>query len=254
MDNLENTGQLGLNLMTEAGNMSRGGLSNYSDMKRESVQRVRGDFLSPTFKPRITFAIDSVTFNMACVNLFPDNQYIVINIDEENQRIIIEPCSDYDRDSLKFANYNLKKEKNKPRKCIARLFCSMVYDLMGWNRAAKYRCMAIYQVLDDKSIIVFNLDECLQVFTEVIESSDGKKKRNMTINMPEDWRGRFGYTLEELDDKYRVDTTNTFITVDNKTGERYSAQISAKLPTPEELMHRPYGGIRLNEENNDEQK
>ena len=81
MDNLENTEQLGLNLMTEAGNMSRGGLSNYSDMKRESVQRVRGDFLSPTFKPRITFAIDSVTFNMACVNLFPDNQYIVINID-----------------------------------------------------------------------------------------------------------------------------------------------------------------------------
>ena len=72
------------------------------------------------------------------------------------------------------------------------------------------------------------------------------------INMPEDWKGRFGYTLEELDTKYKVDTASTFITIDHKTGERHNAQISAKLPTPEELMHRPYGGIRMNAEDGDE--
>lgn len=166
------------------------------------------------------------------------------------QEDIIEPCQDYDRDSLKFAT--LKRDKNNPRKCMARIFCSMVYEMMGWNRAAKYRCMAIYQELDDKRVIVFNLDECLQVFTEVIESPGGKKKRNTIINMPEDWKGRFGYTLEELDGKYKVDTTSTFITIDHKTGERHNTQISAKLPTPEELMHRPYGGIRMNAEDGDE--
>ena len=53
-----------------------------------------------------------MTFNMSCVNLFPDNQYVVINVDEANQRIIIEACMDYDRDSLKFAN--LKGERNNP--------------------------------------------------------------------------------------------------------------------------------------------
>ena len=62
----------------------------------------------------------------------------------------------------------------------------MVYEMMRWNRTAKYRCMAIYQELGGKSIIVFNLDECLQVFTEIVESGDGKKKRNTIINMPED--------------------------------------------------------------------
>jgi hypothetical protein len=249
---MDSTEQLGLDLMTETGKKSRGGLSDYSDLKKESVQRVRGDFLSPIFKPKITFAIDSVTFNMSCVNLFPEHQHIVINIDEANQRIIIEPSQDYDRDSLKFATFNLKKEKNNPRKCMARIFCSMVYDMMGWNRAAKYRCMAVYQELGNKRVIVFNLDECLQVFTEVIESAGGKKKRNTIINMPEDWKGRFGYTLEELDTKYKVDTASTFITIDHKTGERHNAQISAKLPTPEELMHRPYGGIRMNAEDGDE--
>ena len=249
---MDDNRQLNIELMTAAGNISRGGLNDYSEIKKEHVQRVRGDFLSPVFRPRITFAIDSVTFNMSCVNLFPDHQHIVINMDEDNQRLIIEPCHSYDRDSLKFANFNLKKEKNNPRKCMARIFCGMVYDMMEWNRTAKYRCMAVYQEFGDKSILVFNLDECLQVFTEVIEVDDGKKKRNTTINMPGDWRGRFGYTLEELDAKYKVDTASTFITIDNLTGERHAAQISAKLPTPEELMHRPYGGIRMIPEDSDD--
>ncbi len=237
---------LDLGLIAATGKKSRGGLSDYSEINKKSVQRVRGDFLSPTYKPKITFAIDSVTFNMSCVNLFPKNQYIVINIDEANLRLIIEPCNIYDRDSLKFAN--LKDGRNDPRKCVARIFCAMIYDMMGWNKAAKYRSMAIFQTLGKKEIIVFNLDECLQVFTEVVESGEGKKKRNTVINMPADWKGRFGYTLNELDAKYRVDTTSTLITVDNKTGERHLRGIEAKLPTPEELIHRPYGGIRVRQE------
>lgn len=137
----ENREQLSVELIAETGQKSRGGLKNYSEMKKENVQRVRGDFLSPTFKPRITFAIDSVTFNMSCVNLLPDNQYVVINVDEANQRIIIEPCMNYDRDSLKFAKQ--KGERNDPRKCMTRIFCCMVDEMMGWNRAAKYRSMEL---------------------------------------------------------------------------------------------------------------
>ena len=246
----DNNEQLGIDLMTEAGKKSRGGLRDYSDLRKENVQRVRGDFLSPIFKPKITFAIDSVTFNMSCVNLFPDHQHIVIGVDETNLRIIVEPCQLTDRDSLKFAI--LKGEKNNPRKCMARIFCQMLYEKMEWNKAAKYRCMAIYQTFGNKQIIVFNLDECLQVFSEAIESEDGKKRRNTIINMPEDWKNRFGYTLGELDAKYSLDTTTTLITIDNKTGERHASPISAKLPTPEELMHRPYGGLRMTEEDVDE--
>ena len=131
---------------------------------------------------------------------------------------------------------------------MTRIFCAMIYDLMGWNRTAKYRIMAIFQELGDKKIIVFNLDECLQVFSELIEPVDGKKKRNTIIIMPGDWKGRFGHTLEELDAKNRIDTTSTLVTIDNKTGERHVNHISAKLPTPEELMHQPYGGMRPRQE------
>lgn len=238
-------------LLTETGIRSRGGLRDYGEAKGKGVQRVRGEFLSPTFKPRTTLAIDNVTFNMSCVNLFPDDQYIVVHVDEPNLRLIIEPTVDYDRDNLKFANF--KKGKNNPRKCGAKYFCAMVFEMMKWNPTAKYRCLAIFQQFGDKKLIVFNLDECQQVFTEVFEADDGKKKRSTTVNMPSDWKDRFGYTMDELEGKSRVDFSTTLVTVDSKTGERHYGQIEAKLPTPEELIHRPYGGLgRRREESENE--
>ncbi|MDR2558675.1 MAG: hypothetical protein LBC86_03905 [Oscillospiraceae bacterium] len=47
-----------------------------------------------------------------------------------------------------------------------------------------------------------------------------------------------------LDAINRIDFNSTLIRVDNYTGERYQSHISAKLPTPEELIHQPYGGIK----------
>lgn len=235
-----------LRVIAETGKVSRGGLQSYDDLRK--IQRVRIELLAPTYKEKITFSIDGIVFNMACVNLFSKNQHIVIYVDEANQRIIIEPCLSTERDSLKFANF--KNGKNNPRKCTARLFCSMIYAMMGWNHTARYRIMAIYQYLGDKQVIVFNLDECLQVFTEMVTSDDGKKKRSTILNMPKEWEGRYGHTMEELDAKNRLETMTSLITVDNSTGEKYLNR--PKLPTPEELIHQPYGGIRIKPKEEDE--
>lgn len=124
------TEQIGLDLLTEDGKISRGGLRSYGDMDRKTVQRVRGDFLSAVFRPKMALSYTTVTFNMACVNLFAHHQHVVIDIDEENQRIILEPCPSYDRDSLKFANIDTKKNRNKPRTCVTRDFCGMIFAMM----------------------------------------------------------------------------------------------------------------------------
>ena len=231
-------------IMTEAGTRSRGGYideEDYSESRKRS-ERVRGDFLSATFKAKATFAYETVTFNMACVKIFPDNQYVALSVDIQNLRVVAEICEEGDTFSLKFAS--IKDGKNVPRKCMARNFCKALFDMMGWHTHAKYRTLAIEQTFFGRKIIVFNLDESLQVFTETIEDSDGVKKRKTTVNMPEDWRGRFGYTIEELETKRKIENAVEFIRIDNKTGERRGIFVEPKLPTPEELMHRPYGGIR----------
>lgn len=233
-------------VVTDPVKKSRGGLKDYSEMRSGGVQRVRGEFLSETNKPRITIALKSLTFNMACVNLFPDDQYVSVWMDEPNLRLIIEPTVPYDRDVLKFAIY--KKGRNNPRKCIAKYFCPMLYEFMNWNPEAKYRTLAFFSTFGDKKVIVFNLDECQQVFTEVFEDDDGKKKVRTLVNMPDDWKGRFGHTPAELEAMSRLDFSTELIKVDFSTGEQRFGHIDAKLPTPEELIHRPYGGLNRRRE------
>jgi len=220
----------------------RGGLRDYSEAKAKTVQRVRGEFLSDTFKPKITLAHRTVTFNMACVNLFRSCQYVSISIDEPNLRLIIEPTMDYDKNGLKFANF--KNGRNVPRTCTIKYFCPILFDFMKWNPNAKYRILAIFQEFGDKKIVVFNLDEAQQVFSEVLPAEDGKRKRNTIVNMPSDWKGRFGYTMDELDEKMRVKFSSTLLTIDHQTGERRGGNIEPKPPTAEELIHQPYGGMR----------
>ena len=229
---------------------SRGGLRDYSEAIADTVQRVRGQFLIDTFKPRVTFAYKSVTFNMACVSLFPDDQYVSLGIDETNLRLMVEPTVSYDKDNLKFALY--KKGRNNPRTCVTKYFCPMLFEFMNWNPNAKYRCLAMYHDFGAHKVIAFNLDECQQVFSEVVETGDGKKKRNTTILMPENWKDRFGYRMDELDIRTRLDFTATLITIDNITGERKPSNIQPKFPTPEELMHQPYGGMRVKKEEADD--
>lgn len=231
-------------IITETGKHSRGGYRDEEDFaeSQKRSERVRGEFLMPTYKAKATFAYDSVTFNMTCVGIFPKDQFVSVNVDAPNLRIFIEPCEEGESSSLKFANY--KGGRNVPRKCTARWLCQMLFHMMKWNTQAKYRTLAIPQNFFGRSIIVFNLDECLQVFTETFEETDGTKKRKSIVNMPEDWQGRFGHTPEEYDRKQKIEDTAEFIRIDNKTGERRGIFIEPKLPTPEELMHRPYGGIR----------
>ena len=46
--------QIGIDLLTEAGNISRGGLRSYEDMNKSTVQRVLCNFRTPTFQHNMT--------------------------------------------------------------------------------------------------------------------------------------------------------------------------------------------------------
>jgi len=161
---------------------SRSGLRDDGETNSKTVQRIPGELLADPFKPKITFTHKTMTFNTSCVNLFPDTQYVTISIDVEKRRFFIEPATYHDRDHLKFAN--VKNGKNIPRTCVTNYFCSALYELMKWNPETKYRIFAIYQVFDDKKIMVFNLDEALEVFSGIFPLGDTKNECNIPAAMP----------------------------------------------------------------------
>lgn len=236
-------------VMVESEKKSQGGMSDYSEAE-DSVERVHGEFISDHYKAKITLAYKTMTFNTACVKLFPDCQYVTINIDRhKRRRLYVEPSVDYDSTSFKFANFNVKIGRNVPRPINTKYFCQFLFEFMKWDPNAKYRILTIFHVFGDKKIMLFNLDDSLQVFSETIETEDGKKKRRTTPPIfPLDWKGRFGHTIGEYAEKRRLDFSSEVVTIDEKTGEVRGGNIEPQSPTPENLIHEQYGGIRSRKE------
>jgi len=90
---------------------SQGGISDYSEVTAESVLRVRGDFLSATFEPKITITLKTITFNPSCIRFLSDCQHIAISIDERHHRLFVEPA--VEGNGMQLAHFKIGK--NVPR-------------------------------------------------------------------------------------------------------------------------------------------
>ncbi|GHU80476.1 hypothetical protein AGMMS49992_33490 [Clostridia bacterium] len=134
-----------------------GGLFSLDEINEFDV--VRSEFLSPTFKPKITLNADKLAFSSSCVRLIPDNSYVQMLFDRKRKRIVLLPCGQFDKDALKWSNQ--KSGKTSPRGITARLLCSKLFDYMGWIPDNRYKVMAVYQELEGRQLIVFNLVEVI---------------------------------------------------------------------------------------------
>ena len=222
-----------------------GGIFSLTEL--DNCEVVRGEFLSPTFLPKITLRYESFSFSSSCVRLFPDAQYVQILTDRNKKRIIILPSNPLVKEALKWST--LKNEKSYSRSCLARILCAKLYSLMNWIPENRYRVLAVYQEIENVRLIVFNLEECEMLVPETITTDDGKTVRKQKKILPDAWRETFGMTYKEHKDAYNVDINAHYILSDNKTGMdaevgiSYGREIVGREASAVEIITRPYGGF-----------
>ena len=147
-------------MLSEPVRKSQGGISDYSEVTAPTVQRVRGEFCSATFNPKVTLTHKTITFNPSCIKFFRNSQYVTVNIDP-NQRCLIVQAGTEDEGNLKIAN--AKNGKTIPRPCTTRL-CPVLFDFMKWDANAKYRIEATFPKGEfDTTIMLFSLDDAAMV-------------------------------------------------------------------------------------------
>ena len=147
---------------------SKGGIDDYSEVA-DSL-RIRGEFLSATFDPKITLTSKTITLNTSCVKFFSHCQNVVISIDERHRRLFVEPVVDGDDNSVQWANSQIVR--NVPRACAIKL-CPKLFYMMGWNPEAKYRVEPKFHELDYE-IMVFPLDNAVPVLPKALPVESGK--------------------------------------------------------------------------------
>jgi hypothetical protein len=224
-------------VVAESGKKSRGGLKSLAELYADGVELVSGDLLSPTFKEKITIGIDGFTFNSSCVRLF-ETQNAELSIDKPNQRLIVLPCDKNTKDTAKIAL--CKEGVNKPRKVVTKKFCALLFYFMGWSIEHRYRIMAINQVLEGRQLLVFNLDEAVEIQSTTIITDDGKRKTTRDIFLPVKFKESFGFSFSEVEERKKVDLDDMFLFINPYTGEEEPRKIEPLIPNSDDIIKSNY--------------
>lgn len=166
-------------------------------------QVTRPELFSHSREPAITVWHDRIKFNMACLRKFPGVTHIQLLIHPDQKRIIIRPCEKDAPESLRWCSGGGEKEI-KNRDMVCKLFSAMLFELMDWNKAYKYKMLGKPATCKGEVLFLFRLSD-FEMFV-----NDGKTKKPRAY-LPGDWRDYFGSPVETLEDSYKVDPADGYI-------------------------------------------
>jgi hypothetical protein len=169
----------------------------------------------------------------------PEVEYVQMLFDRSKKRIVILPCERFTKDALQWSVR--KNGKTQPRGISARLLCFKLFDFMNWRPESRYKSMAVYQILDGKQLVVFNLLETEMVVSEEVIDDDGKTKRKRHLVRPLDWMNTFGTLYCEHKATFEVDLSDYYIMTHKENSEGTGApRIPSSVPTASDIITRQY--------------
>jgi len=214
-----------------------GGLLSIEELN--NFEYIRSEFTTPVFKAKITLNYDSFALNSACVRLFPENDYVQILADQKKCRLLIKPCNQYDKDSVKWSN--IKNGKPQSRSIRARMLCAKVFKMMNWVIDYRYKIMAVYQELDELKFIVFNLEECeMYIPDKPTTLKNGKVTQKRRKVFPIAWEKSFGTPYAEHIATYETEISAMHLLSNEIEQELPESAVVPRVPTESEIITRNY--------------
>lgn len=159
----------------------------------EGYQVVRREFFAHTNEPSITFNNYKVYVNSACINRFPEVDFVQVLVNRDRKILAVRPCQEEERDA--FAWCALGTGRRKVKQITCRLFFAKVFSLMDWNPDYRYKLLGKVIHANDEYLIAFDLT-ATEIYQRV--SKDGEKPRTSRKPVfPDGWQHQFGLPFKE---------------------------------------------------------
>lgn len=163
------------------------------DFDFEGFQVVRREFFAHLTEPAVTFNNCRFYVNSACLNKFPETDYVQVLVNRNTKIMALRPCSENARDS--FAWCSASKGKRKPKQTTCKLFFAKIVSMMDWNPDYRYKLLGKLVHANGQYMIAFDLTA-----TEVYQRSfpeGAKPKTSRTPVFPAGWQDQFGLPYKE---------------------------------------------------------
>lgn len=147
----------------------------YTIVRREIFAHIR--------VPTVTIRNDSITFNTACITGLEDAIYIQGMVSQNQKRMAIRKCDEDDKDALRWCI--AKPDKRKSRKIVGKQFTKLIYEMMDWDPACRYKITGHRITFEGEQLYVFELEEP-EIFHERPKRTKEEKEQLEQTMTPEE--------------------------------------------------------------------
>ena len=163
------------------------------DFDFDGFQVVRREFFAHTREPSASFSNCKFYVNAACLNKFPNVDYVQALVNQQTKILALRPCDENDRDAIMWCNATSGRRKVKQITC--KLFFAKIFTLMEWNPDHRYKLLGKVIHANGEYLIAFDLTST-EVYQRVFKDGE-KPKVSRTPVFPIGWQDQFGLPYEE---------------------------------------------------------
>ena len=132
---------------------------------KEGFQVVSGGMFNHRHDPTVLFTPGSITFNTTCVSrldtvkeengkmLLTRHPYVEMLLNPVERMLAVRPCTEENPNAIRWIN-----QKGKGCLVSAKAFCSILYEILGWDQDFSYRVPTIVRRKGSETILFFDLD------------------------------------------------------------------------------------------------
>ena len=200
-----------------------------TDFDFDGFQVVRREFFAHLSEPAVTFNNCRFYVNSACLNKFPDTDYVQVLVNRNTKIMALRPCAENARDS--FGWCSVGKSKRKPKQTTCKLFFAKIVSLMEWNPDYRYKLLGRLIHANGQYMIAFDLTA-----TEIYQRTfpeGAKPKTSRTPVFPAGWQNQFGLPYKEHQQSMQINIFDGYAIYSIKDTSASESPYDAKRDTEE---------------------
>ncbi len=206
----------------------------------DGFQVVRREFFAHLREPSVSFNSCKFAVNAACINKFPDTDYVQVLVNQETKVLALRPCEEGARDSYLWCN--LSKGKRKPKAITCKMFYAKIVSMMDWNPNYRYKLLGRLIHANGEYLIAFDLS-ATEVYQRTFPEGE-KPKTSRTPVFPVGWQNQFGLPYNEHKQSMQINIFDGYAIYAIKEssasgGENVSEDTAAVPPLTEQTSSLP---------------
>lgn len=152
-------------------------------------------------KPSVSLRYGKIVFNMACIRLFDEVEFILPLIHEEKKRLTIVMCPEEESGSVAWARRRRKDQVWINKNISSEDYVLNIFHLMGWKNDCRYKILGRVANSREGLVLVFDLEEAIMYSSkpeEIKNEETGEViKRKYVKYYPDLYHGKMGRSYSD---------------------------------------------------------